>query len=93
MNTESYMKTYKHLYASLLMEHQIVYQRMKSHDQLSNHLTIQSSKKVTEMPRVMLTADTLMSEVIPSMPKLSMLSTAVKKEENPDHGEWDTDVM
>ena len=28
-----------------------------------------------------------------SMSKLSMLSTATTEEENPDHGEWDTDVM
>ena len=25
--------------------------------------------------------------------KLSMLSTATTEEKNPDHGEWDTDVM
>ena len=28
-----------------------------------------------------------------SMSKLSMLSTAATGEENPDHSEWDTDVM
>ena len=27
-----------------------------------------------------------------SMSKLFVLSTAVTEEENPDHGEWDTDV-
>ena len=28
-----------------------------------------------------------------SMSKLFELSTAITDEENPDHGEWDTDVM
>ena len=28
-----------------------------------------------------------------SISNLSKLSTAVIEEENPDHGEWDTDVM
>ena len=28
-----------------------------------------------------------------SMSKLFELSTAIIAEENPDHGEWDTDVM
>ena len=28
-----------------------------------------------------------------SMSKLSMLSTATTEEENPDHGEWDIDIM
>ena len=28
-----------------------------------------------------------------SVSKLSMLTTAPTEEENPDYGEWDTDVM
>ena len=66
---------------------------MKSHDQSSNHLTVQSSEKVTEMQRVILIADALMTQHPMSMSNLSKLSTAVIKEENHDHGEWDTDVM
>ena len=46
------------------------------------------------MQRSILIADALMSRGHPmSMSNLSKLSTATTEEENPDHGEWDTDVM
>ena len=70
---------------------QIVYQRMKSLDQSSNHLVIQKGDGNAESDVNSRHPDVQGHPM--SVSKLSMLFTATTEEENPDHGEWDTDVM
>ena len=76
------------------MEHQIVYQRTKSHDQSSNHPTVWLSKKGNR--NVKSDANSGCPDVqghLMSMSKMFELSTSITEEESPDHGEWDTDEM
>ena len=58
MNTESY----EDLLAFLLTKHQVVFTREQSH--VTSHLIVQSSKKVTELQRVIPTVDVQMLEVV-----------------------------
>ena len=69
-----------------------MYSRTKSHDKSSNHPTIQSSEKVTEKHRMILIVDVQTFEVVQWLCPTIFKPFPVE-EENPDYGEWDTDVM
>ena len=70
---------------------QIVYQRTKSCDQLPDHPVIQKGDRNVKNNTNSGHPDVQSHPMIVSY--LSKLFPAVIEDENPDHGEWDTDVV